>query len=104
MGDSTASGTYYFQYQSSPAILNVTPGSPLNGITIIGLPSNATQIFTQKGSIHVFQLKYGLGTGTNVKFPIAVTYSNRTELIAHPTWGLQFGVTYDFTSLLGGGK
>jgi hypothetical protein len=102
IGDSTASATYYFQYQSSPSILNVTPGSPLNGITIVGLPSNATQIFTQKGSIHVFQLKYGFGTGTNVRFPIAVTYSNRTELIAHPAWGLQFGVTYDFSSLLGG--
>jgi hypothetical protein len=101
IGDTTASASYYFQYQSSPSILNVTPGSPLTGITIVGLPSSATQVFTQKGNISVAQLKYGFGKGTNVKFPIAVTYSNRTELIAHPAWGLQFGVSYDFSSLLG---
>jgi hypothetical protein len=104
IGDSTASATYYFQYQSSPSILNVTPGSPFNGITITGLPSTATQIFTQKGDIHVGQLKWGLGKGKNVKFPIAVTYSNRTELITHPAWGLQFGVSYDLSALMGTGS
>jgi hypothetical protein len=104
IGDTTASVTYYFQYQSSPSILNVTPSSPLNGITITGLPSSATQVFTTKGNINVAQLKYGFGKGKNVKFPVAVTYSNRTELIAHPTWGLQFGVSYDFSSLMGSGS
>jgi hypothetical protein len=104
IGDSTASATYYFQYQSSPSILNVTPGSPLNGINFTGLPSTATQVFSKKGDIHVAQAKWGLGKGTNVKFPIAVTYSNRTELIAHPAWGLQFGVTYDFSALMGTGS
>jgi hypothetical protein len=104
IGDSTASATYYFQYQSSPSILNVTPGSPLSGITITGLPSTATQVFAQKGDIHVAQLKWGLGKGNNVKFPIAVTYSNRTELITHPAWGLQFGVSYDLSALMGTGS
>jgi len=104
IGDSTASLTYYFQYQSSPSILNVTPGSPFNGITITGLPSTATQIFAQKGEIHVAQLKWGLGKGKNVKFPIAVTYSNRTELITHPAWGLQFGVSYDLSVFMGTGS
>lgn len=82
----------------------MTPGSPVNGITFTGLPSTATQIFTQKGNINVAQVRYGFGTGTNLKFPIAVTWSNRTELIAHPTWGLQFGVSYDFSSLLSAAK
>ena len=104
IGDTTVSATYYYQYQSSPSILNVTPGSPLNGITITGLPSTATQVFTQKGNISVAQLKYGFGKGTNLSFPIAVTYSNRTELIAHPTWGLQFGVSYDLSALMGAGS
>jgi hypothetical protein len=104
IGDSTASITYYFQDQTSPSILNITPGSPFNGITITGLPSTATQIFAQKGDIHVAQLKWGLGKGKNVKFPIAVTYSNRTELITHPAWGLQFGVSYDLSALMGTGS
>lgn len=104
IGDSTASLTYYFQDQTSPSILNVTPGSPFNGITISGLPSTATQIFAQKGNIHVAQLKWGLGSGKNVKFPIAVTYSNRTELITHRAWGLQFGVSYDLSALMGTGS
>jgi hypothetical protein len=69
LGDTTASATYYFQYQSSPSILNVTPSSPLNGITIAGLSTSATQVFTQKGNIHVAQFKYGFGNGKNVKFP-----------------------------------
>jgi hypothetical protein len=101
IGDSTASFAYYYQDQTSPSILKVTPGTPLSGITIVGLPSSATQIFTQKGQINLAQFKFGFGTGKNVKFPIAVSWSNRTELIAHPTWGLQFGVSYDFSSLLG---
>lgn len=104
IGDSTVSATYYFQYQTSPSILNVTPGSPLNGITITGLPSTATQVFAKKGDIHVAQLKWGFGKGKNVKFPIAVTYSNRTELITHPAWGLQFGVSYDLSAFMGTGS
>jgi hypothetical protein len=104
MGDSTAALAYYYQDQTSPSILNVTPGSPLPGITLVGLPSAASQIFTEAGHLNVAQFKYGFGTGKNVKFPIAVTYSSRTELIAHPTWGAQFGVSYDFSSLFGGGS
>jgi hypothetical protein len=102
IGDSTASLAYYYQDQTSPSILKVTPGSPLTGITLVDLPSTATQIFTQKGPIQVGQFKYGFGTGKNVKFPIAVTYSSRSELIVHPSWGVQFGVSYDFTSLFSG--
>jgi hypothetical protein len=102
IGDTTASLAYYYQDQASPSILKVTPGSPLTGITLVDLPSTATQIFTQKGPIQVGQFKYGFGTGKNVKFPIAVTYSSRSELIVHPSWGVQFGVSYDFTPLFSG--
>ncbi len=100
LGDTTFSATYYFQDQTSPSILNVTPGSPSAGITLIGLPSTASQVFAAKGDIHFFQLKYGFGTGTNVKFPVAVSWSNRTDLVPHPNWGAQIGISYNFTSLL----
>jgi len=92
--------TYYYQDQVSPSILKVaSAGMPLPGINITGLSSSATKVFTQTGPINFVQLKYGLGFGKNVKFPIAVSWSNRTDLITHHLWSAQFGVSYDFSSL-----
>jgi hypothetical protein len=103
LGHATVCGAYYFQYQSSPAILNVNPSQPISGITITGLPSTATQIFAQKGSINVGQVKLALGSSkSNWQFPISVTWSNRTELITKSTWRAQIGISYDFDSLLSG--
>lgn len=102
-GDSTLGLAYYYQDQTSPSILNVTPGTPLTGISFVGLPTSATQVFTKKGPINVAQFKYGFGVGKSVSFPIAVGWSNRTELITHAIWGVQFGVSYDLSSLLGSG-
>jgi hypothetical protein len=98
----TLSEAFYFQDQTSPAILNVDPGSPVNGVSFTGLPSNATQIFAQKGNISVGQIKLSIGTGSNLKVPLSVTYSNRTELIVKPTWRAQIGVSYDLDSLFQG--
>jgi hypothetical protein len=93
--------TYYYQDQVSASILKVaSAGMLLPGINITGLSSSATQVFTKKGPINFVQLKYGLGFGKNVKFPIAFSWSNRTDLITHALWSAQFGVTYDFSSLL----
>lgn len=102
IGQTTLSLAYYFQRQESPSILNVTPGSPITGITFTGLPANASQVFAQKGDIHLAQLKWALGTGKNVRFPFAFSYSNRTDLIQKPDWRGQFGISYDFSSLLSG--
>jgi hypothetical protein len=99
LGNSTLGLTYYYQDQKSPSILKVTPGMPLPGITITGLASTTSTVFATKGPINFVQLKYGLGTGKNVKFPIAVSWSNRTDLITHSLWSAQFGVSYDFSSL-----
>jgi hypothetical protein len=101
LGNSTLGLTYYYQDQVSPSILKVTPGAPVSGISIIGLAPTTTQVFTKKGPINFIQLKYGLGVGKNVKFPIAFSWSNRTDLITHSLWNAQFGVSYDFSSLLG---
>jgi hypothetical protein len=100
LGNATFGLTYYYQDQKSPSILKVTPGMPLPGITITGLASTTSTVFATKGPINFVQLKYGLGTGKNVKFPIAVSWSNRTDLITHSLWSAQFGVSYDFSSLL----
>jgi hypothetical protein len=100
LGNSTLGLTYYYQDQTSPSILKVTPGMPVSGINIVGLASTTSSVFATKGPINFVQLKYGLGTGKNVKFPIAFSYSNRTDLITKQLWSAQFGVSYDFSSLL----
>jgi hypothetical protein len=98
----TLSGAFYDQYQSSPAILNVTPGAPVDGVTFVNLPSTASQVYGTTGNIYVWQLKLTAGGGSAVTVPLSVTYSNRTELITNPTWKAQIGVSYDFDSLFGG--
>lgn len=100
----TASGAFYYQYQNSPAILNVNPSSPETGVTFTGLPSTASQVYAQKGNIAIGQLRLTIGSGSNLKVPISVTYSNRTELITKPTWAAQIGIAYDFDSLFGSSK
>lgn len=98
----TVSGAFYDQYQSSPSILNVTPGTPVNGVTFTGLPSTATQVFGTTGNIAIGQLKLTAGGGSAVTVPLSITYSNRTELITSPTWKAQIGLSYDFDSLFSG--
>ena len=100
LGTPTFSAAYYFQDQTSPAILNVTPSGPVSGVTFAGLASNATQVFAQKGKIHIGQLRISLGSAkSGLRFPIAITGSNRTELITKSKLGGQIGVSYDFDSL-----
>jgi hypothetical protein len=100
IGAAAVAGAYYFQYQNSPAVLNVTPGIPVPGVTFVDLPSTATQVFSQKGDLHVAQLRLVLGAGkSSVRFPLAVSWANRTELITKPTWRAQIGVSYDFDAL-----
>jgi len=102
LGTPTGSGTYYYQDQTSPAILNVNPSSPTTGVNISGLPSNATQVFAAKGPINIGQAKISFGSsGSGLRIPLAVTFSNRTELITKSVWRAQVGISYDFDSLLG---
>jgi hypothetical protein len=100
LGNAALSATYYYQDQHSPSVLNVTPGTPLTGITITGLPSTATQVFAAAGNIHIGQLRLELGSGSSLKFPIAISYSNRSELITKPEFKAQIGLSYNFDSLL----
>ena len=106
LGHSTASVAYYFQDQTSPAILNVTPGQPASGVTITGLPSTATQVYAQKGNIDIVQGKFTYSPGSSsITLPLSFTWSNRTELVANdPLWRGQVGISYNFDSLFGGKK
>jgi hypothetical protein len=95
IGDSTLSLSYLYQDQTSPSIVTAPP----SGIAFSNLPSNASTVYTSRGPINLGQIRWGLGTGSNVSFPIAFTYSNRSDLIAHPIAGLQFGLSYNLSSL-----
>jgi hypothetical protein len=100
IGAAAVAFTYYFQHQSSPDVLTITPGTPVPGVTFVGLPSAATQVFSEKGNVHVAQVRLVLGAGqSSVRFPVAVSWSNRTELIDKPAWRAQIGVSYDLDSL-----
>jgi hypothetical protein len=94
-GSITAAGAYYYQDQTSNNILTGPPSS----ITFTGLPAGTSSVYAKRGVINLAQLRLGFGTGSKATFPVAATYSNRTELVAHPTWGLQFGLSYNLNSL-----
>jgi|SRR5580658_4343773 hypothetical protein len=67
--------------------------------TVVTNQALNTASLTLTQTISFVQLKSGLGTRKNVKFPIAFSYSNRTDLITRPLWSARFGVSYDFSSL-----
>jgi hypothetical protein len=94
LGSATVAAAYSYEDQTSPAILT---GPALTDFT--GLPTSTTTAYAKRGVIHLGQVRLGFGTGKNLTFPLAFTYSNRTELVLHPTWGLQFGLSYNLTSL-----
>ena len=99
------SAALYYQYQHAPSLLNFDPLKPVPGVTFVGLPDDAKTVFATKGDIILGQVKLSLTPHeSSVKVPLAVTYSNRTELIDKPTWRAQIGVTYDFDSLFARGK
>ena len=100
VGAAAIGGSYYYQYQNGPSILKVTPAGPLPGITFTRLPGAAALVYTESGHLHIAQLRLVLGPpSSSARFPIAVTYSNRTELIDKSVLRAQFGVSYDFDSL-----
>ena len=102
LGAAALAGTYYFQYQNRPSILNLTPGISFPGISFVGLPDTATQVFATRGNIQVGQIRLVLGPeNSSARFPVSITYSNRTEFVDRPGWRGQVGVSYDFDSLFG---
>jgi hypothetical protein len=100
VGAAAISGTYYFQYQNGPSILKVRSAAPLPGITLTELPSTASLVFADTGHLHIAQVRLVLGApSSSARFPLAISYSNRTELIDKSVLRAQFGVSYDFDSL-----
>ena len=100
LGTAALDLSFYYQNQRSASILKVDPTQPLPGITFTGLPTNAADVFVKAGDTKLGQLRFVLGPGgSNVRVPFSVSYSNRTDLITHPAWKAQVGISYDFDSL-----
>lgn len=95
----------YYQRQQAPAILTVDPAKPLPGVTFVGLPTGAKEVFTKTGDIYLTQARLVVTpSGSSVTVPFSVTYSNRTELIDKPTFRGQVGISYNFDALFAGLK
>ena len=100
LGPAVLSLAGYFQYQHSPALLEVDPSAPIPGVGFIGLPENATTVFATTGNIWLFQGKLSLvPSGSSVKIPLSITWSNKTELVDEPVWRGQIGLSYDLDRL-----
>jgi len=90
----------YYQYQHSPAVLNVDPTNPVPGVAFVGLSPNANIVFTTTGNIVLGQARLTFTPpGSGIKIPVSVTFANRSELIDKAFWRAQVGVTYDFDAL-----
>jgi hypothetical protein len=102
LGPSVLSLAGYFQYQHSPAILDVDPAALASGVSFVDLPEGADAVFATKGNIWLVQAKLSLVPAeSSIKIPLSVTWSNRTELIDKPAWRGQVGISYDLDSLFG---
>ena len=75
----------YYQYQLQPAVIKT-------GWGMLPLP---------KGNMIVLEAKVTLTMkSSGVKFPVGITWSNRTDLINARDVRGHIGVSYDFDSLL----
>jgi hypothetical protein len=103
LGPAVLSLAAYYQYQHSPALLDVDPARAIAGVTFVELPTDAKTVFATAGDIFLVQGKLSLvPPGSAIKVPISITWSNRTELIDEPVWRGQIGVSYDLDSLFAG--
>jgi hypothetical protein len=103
LGDSathpaTLSFAAYGQYQFDPTVLNITQGDLAPGTNIV-LPGNAQVLLGTSGWLVLLQGKVTIDIKSGLKIPVAVKWSNKTDLLnAHDVRG-QVGVSYDFSSL-----
>jgi hypothetical protein len=97
LGNPTLTTAFYYQDQTSPAILNV----PISGLPISGLSPTTNQVFTQKGPIDIGQIKVSFGSSSSgFSVPLSVTFANRTELLTGMDVRGQIGISFNFDSLL----
>jgi hypothetical protein len=88
----------YWQYQPNPSILNIPAGTVAPGTTI-PIPNGTQEFVGTAGSLWVTQAKFTIREKSGINFPIAVKWSNKSDLLSGNKIGAQVGISYDFSSL-----
>jgi hypothetical protein len=88
----------YGQYQYDPTVLNIAQGNLVPG-TDITLPSNAQVLLGTSGWIGVAQGKLAINLSKGLTIPIAVKWSNKTNLLSGSDTRGQIGLSYDLSAL-----
>ena len=94
----TLSVAGYGQYQYDPTVLNITAGNLAPG-TNITLPSNAQVLLGTAGWLGVVQGKIAINLKPGLSLPIAIKYSNKTNLLQANDIRGQIGLSYDLSAL-----
>jgi hypothetical protein len=94
----TVSLAGYGQYQYSPAVLNITVGNLVPG-TNITLPNNAQVLLGTSGWLSVVQGKLTINLREGLTLPVALKWSNKTDLLGSQDIRGQIGLSYDLSAL-----
>jgi hypothetical protein len=88
----------YAQYQYDPTVLNITAGNLVPG-TNIALPDNAQVLLGTAGWLGVAQGKIVFNLKQGLNIPVAVKWSNKTDLLKGNDVRGQIGLSYDLSAL-----
>ena len=94
----TLSVAGYGQYQFDPTVLNITAGNLAPG-TNISLPSDAQVLLGTSGWLGVVQGKVVLNLSKGLSVPVALKWSNKTDLLQANDVRGQIGISYDLSAL-----
>jgi hypothetical protein len=90
----------YYQYQKEKSILQFDNKSQ-TPIVPIPLPQPASALLDTKGGIGIVQGKITIPVTGVISIPLAVSWSNRTELLKASEVRGQFGISIDLDKILG---
>jgi len=88
----------YGQYQYDPTVLNITAGNLVPG-TNIPLPGDAQVLLGTAGWLGVAQGKLTINLKKGLSIPVAVKWSNKTDLLKGDDVRGQVGLSYDLSAL-----
>jgi len=94
----TVSLAGYGQYQSDPTVLTITAGNLAPG-TNITLPSDAQVLLGTSGWLGVVQGKLVFNLAQGFALPVAIKWSNKTDLLDANDIRGQIGLSYDLSAL-----
>ena len=92
----TVSAAGYGQYQYAPSVLNVSASEVAPGTTI---PASGQVLAGTAGWLGVVQGKLTLNLKPGLQLPLAIKWSNRTELLNPSDVRGQFGLSFDLSAL-----